>query len=165
MGARNIGSYLGESETQTVQTHLPVGCSRRQVRLRSGRCYELVFIPTVGSEEELSEAAYLATVADHTPEAHAIYTGALLGSHFKITLPKDSRLVPPASNVAASGINLKDRFIRKGTLDVIESWVWQMGGKIHSQTRRIVEQIIRRGHRAIVIADHRQDLGVIEVVC
>ena len=38
-----------------------------------------------------------------------------------------------------------------------------MGGTIHNRTRQIVNQIIRRGHKAIVIADQEQDLGVVEV--
>jgi K+-transporting ATPase ATPase B chain len=135
----------------------------KHVKLRCGKEFDVLFIPIVGSEEELTEAAYLASVADHSVESDAVFSGALMQGRFKIKLPKGAELVT-LSTSCISGINLSDRFIRKGTLDAIEAWLNDMGGVMHNKTRSIVNQIVRRKHHAIVIADHQQDLGVVELV-
>jgi K+-transporting ATPase ATPase B chain len=121
----------------------------------------LVFVPTTGSENELSEAAYFASIGDSSPEARAIFHSAL-ALRPKIVLPRSSRYFPPTRARSLSGIDFKDRMIRKGSLDEIEAWVSQVGGTLHNQTRKVVSQIERRGGRALVIADQKRDLGVIE---
>jgi high-affinity K+ transport system ATPase subunit B len=137
----------------------------KHVKLRSGKEFDLTFIPTIGSEEELTQAACFSCLADQSPEACAIFSGALLNGKCDARPPKNSRLVSQAQRAGISGINLEDRFLRQGPLELIEAWIENMGGTIHNRTRLIVSQIIRRGHKAIVIADQEQDLGVVEVAC
>jgi K+-transporting ATPase ATPase B chain len=121
------------------------------------------FIPTIGSEEELTQAACFSCLADQSPEACAIYSCALLDGKCEVRPPKNSQLISQAQRVGISGINLEDRFIRQGSLELIEAWIDNMGGSIHNRTRQIVSQILRRGHTAVVIADQEHDIGVVEL--
>jgi high-affinity K+ transport system ATPase subunit B len=135
----------------------------KHVVLKSGQAFDVHFIPVTGSEEEFTEAACLAFLPDHSAQATAIFSGALMQKYRVVKPPKDSTLVPP-NEQNLCGINLEDRFIRKGNLQTIDEWLRQMGGILHNRTRAIVEQVIRRRHEAIVVADHEHDLGVIELV-
>jgi potassium-transporting ATPase ATP-binding subunit len=137
--------------------------SFKHVKLRSGKEFDLAFIPTIGSEEELAQAACFSCLADQSPESCAIYSGALLDGKCEVRPPKNSQLISQAQRVGISGINLQDRFIRQGSLELIEAWLEKMGGSIHNRTRLLVSQILGRGHTAVVIADQEHDIGVIEL--
>jgi K+-transporting ATPase ATPase B chain len=121
---------------------------------------EAVFIPTVGSEEELAQAAYLASLADPTPNGKLIAELALrkVGT---IRVPENSKLVYASQNYPICGINLYDHMIRKGSISSIEEWVRNVGGYFHCRIRSVVSQILKKGGFAIVIANESVDLGVI----
>ena len=131
-----------------------------QPRLEPVETLEAFFIPTVGSEEELAHAAYLASLADPTPNGKLIAQLALrrLGS---IKAPENFKLVYASQGDPICGINLNGQMIRKGPLSSIEEWVRNTGGYFHCQIRKVVSQILTKGGFAIVIANETVDLGVI----
>jgi K+-transporting ATPase ATPase B chain len=119
---------------------------------------DAVFIPTFGTEEELARAAYLASLADLSPDGQLIAELALerAGS---VDLPVAARLVPKAGEM--SGVDLSDRMLRIGSLDSIEAWLHDARGYLDGRLRKIVSQILARGGLAFVVADESSDLGVI----
>jgi high-affinity K+ transport system ATPase subunit B len=121
------------------------------------------FIPTQGTEKDLAKAAILSAVPDHSPESCAIFSTAF-GITREIQLPKDCHLIAPFSQDTLSGIDLKNRRIRKGRLDKIEEWLAQCGGVTHQGIREIVTEVESRGNQAFVVADQETDLGVIEIL-
>ena len=121
------------------------------------------FIPTVGTERDLARVAILSAVPNHSSESHAIFSKALGITH-EVRLPKDSILVAPQEFNSLSGVDLKNRKIRKGRLDQVEAWLRQCGGVTHQGIQQIVAEIEGRGHQALVVADNKTDLGVIELV-
>jgi K+-transporting ATPase ATPase B chain len=121
---------------------------------------ETVFIPVTGSEEELAQAAYLATLADPTR------TGKMLAqaSHQRIgpvSLPDSYDLVSASPVNDLSGINFRNGMLREGSLESIEKWVRKLGGHVHCHVRKLVSQIADRGDHAIVIASEKIILGVV----
>lgn len=137
-----------QSSVPTLQPHL------------EAEKLEAFFIPTVGSEEELAQAAYLACLADPTPTGKLVAKLSLhkVGS---IQIPENSKLVYASQNDPICGINLKDHMIRKGSINSIEEWVRNVGGFFHCRIRSVVSQVLNRGGFAIVIANESADLGVI----
>jgi len=136
----------------------------KRVELLSGKQFEVTFVPTTGSEDELIEAAYLASLPDRSPEAQAIYFGALCsGVRFNSVIPEEAESFFSDPGGRFSGMNISGRMIRKGALEIIERWILSTGGAIRAQARDLVAEIRNRGNHAIVVADHQRDLGVIEV--
>jgi high-affinity K+ transport system ATPase subunit B len=135
----------------------------KQVRLRSGQSLQLVFLPTQGTREELLLGAFLSSIANHAVTGNAIFGAALSERAGEMRVPKGSKLISNDSFDGLSGIDLKDGSIRQGDLHAVASWLSKCGGTLHLQARWAVAQAERRGHRAVVVADQKSDLGVIEV--
>lgn len=138
------------------------GRKAKRVELLSGKVFNVAFLPTSGSEEELVEAAYLASLPDRSQEAQAVYFGALCsGVLFNSVIPEEAHSF--LSDNRISGMAIPGQMIRKGSLEAVESWIASSGGIIHMQARELVAEIRARGNRAIVVACDRQDIGVIEL--
>ena len=82
------------------------------------------FIPATGvTEEELADAAQLASLADETPEGRSIVV--LAKQRFKLR-ERDLRslagtFIPFSAHTRMSGVDIGDRQIRKGAPDAIRS--------------------------------------------
>ncbi len=125
-----------------------------------GERMEAVFIPTIGSEEELAHAAYLASLAD--PSRHGkLLAKAAISKIGPVQLPHQLELVSASPVNELSGINLTHSKLREGTLEAIEKWVRKLGGHIHCQVHKVVQQVVGRGELAIVIASEKLVLGVV----
>jgi K+-transporting ATPase ATPase B chain len=120
---------------------------------------KITFIPLSASEKELIQAALLSCVSDLSAESEAIFQRSveITGN---ITLPRNSNLIYTST---LSGVDLKDRKIRKGALIPIEKWRGTAEGLSHEATLRVIEEVENRGNKALVIADEAHDLGVIEL--
>ena len=121
---------------------------------------EAVFIPAVGSEQDLARAAYLASLADSSATGVLIARLALRRAGV-VDVPQSPDLVYPSMESPICGINLKDRKIRKGPIGLIDKWVSSTGGFCHCRLRSVVSQITNRGGYAIVIATETVVLGVV----
>jgi K+-transporting ATPase ATPase B chain len=123
------------------------------------------FIPVGGRhEQDVAEAAQLASLADETPEGRSIVV--LAKERFGIRerdMGEGHTFVPFSANTRMSGLDLDGRRIRKGASDAVKQWVAEQGGDIPPDLDPIVEQISRGGSTPLVVAEGGSVLGVIEL--
>ncbi|HXX90789.1 MAG TPA: potassium-transporting ATPase subunit KdpB [Acidimicrobiales bacterium] len=123
------------------------------------------FVAATGhSEQDVADAAQLASLADETPEGRSIVVLAkerfgirereLLGEH---------TFVPFTATTRMSGLDMDGRRIRKGAADSVKQWVLEQGGSVPSGLDDVVEQISRAGSTPLVVADGPTIMGVIEL--
>ena len=103
------------------------------------------FFPAHGhTEEEVADAAQLASLADETPEGRSIVV--LAKERFNIRereLPVGSHeFVPFSATTRMSGLDVDGRQIRKGAADSVRTWAVEQGGTPPDGTARD-----RRSHR------------------
>ncbi|MGA2854075.1 MAG: potassium-transporting ATPase subunit KdpB, partial [Verrucomicrobiota bacterium] len=110
------------------------------------------FVPAPGvTEQELADAAQLASLADETPEGRSI---VVLAKNFGIRgrtiheLPGAS-FVPFTAQTRMSGVNLEDRQIRKGSANAIRQFT---GGMFPAEIEKIVEAISLSGGTPLAVA-------------
>jgi len=126
------------------------------------------FVPAAGvTEQQLADAAQLASLADETPEGRSIVVLAKtrfglrerelagLGAHF----------VPFTAQTRMSGIDLTDgtRLIRKGAGDAVRRHVEALGGEFPAGVTQAIEEIARRGSTPLVVSDGARVLGAVEL--
>ena len=123
------------------------------------------FFPVGGHvEQDVADAAQLASLADETPEGRSIVV--LAKERFDIRerhLEGVHTFVPFSATTRMSGLDFDDRQIRKGAAESVKSWVGQQGGAVPADLDGIVERISRGGSTPLVVADGRAILGVIEL--
>ncbi len=123
------------------------------------------FFPAAGhDEEEVANAAQLASLADETPEGRSIVV--LAKERFNIRerdLGAGHVFVPFSATTRMSGLDIDGRQIRKGAADSVKRWVTDQGGTVPDGLDEIVERISRVGSTPLVVADGPTILGVIEL--
>jgi K+-transporting ATPase ATPase B chain len=116
------------------------------------------------TEEEVADAAQLASLADETPEGRSIVV--LAKERFGIRereLAGAHEFVPFSATTRMSGLNLDGRQIRKGAAESVRTWVVEQGGAPPDGLQEIVDRISRVGSTPLVVADGPVVLGVIEL--
>ncbi len=124
------------------------------------------FVPAPGvTEQELADAAQLASLADETPEGRSIVV--LAKEKFNIRAREvahpHATFVPFTAQTRMSGVDIEDRSVRKGAADSVKQWVEQQGGIYPNDVEKAVEAASRAGRTPLVVADDRKVLGVIEL--
>ncbi len=123
------------------------------------------FFPAAGhTEEEVADAAQLASLADETPEGRSIVV--LAKDRFNIRerdLAGPHEFVPFSATTRMSGLNVDGRQIRKGAAEAVRNWVIEQGGTVPEGLQDIVDRIARAGSTPLVVADGPTILGVIEL--
>jgi len=123
------------------------------------------FYPVGGhSEEEVADAAQLASLADETPEGRSIVV--LAKERFSIRereMGAGHAFIPFSATTRMSGIDVDDRKIRKGAVDSVKRWATEQGGTVPSDLDPIVDRISRAGSTPLVVAEGQELLGVIEL--
>jgi K+-transporting ATPase ATPase B chain len=123
------------------------------------------FFPVGGrTEEEVADAAQLASLADETPEGRSIVV--LAKERFAIRerdMGAGHTFIPFSATTRMSGIDVDDRKIRKGAADSVKEWATEQGGTVPAELDPIVERISRSGSTPLVVADGQHVLGVIEL--
>ena len=121
------------------------------------------FLPASGvTEQELADAAQLASLADETPEGRSI---VVLAKNFGIRareiheLP-GAQFVPFTAQTRMSGVNYEGRQIRKGASSAVKQFV---GGTLPKEVESAVENISRSGGTPLVVATQERALGVIHL--
>ena len=122
------------------------------------------FIPAPGvSENELADAAQLASLADETPEGRSIVVlakdkyglrGRELGS-------VAATFIPFSAVTRMSGVDMDGREIRKGARDAIVKYVKDAGGTVPQETMEAVDRISNSGGTPLLVAEDARALGVI----
>jgi K+-transporting ATPase ATPase B chain len=124
------------------------------------------FIPAPGvTEQELADAAQLASLADETPEGRSIVI--LAKQKFQLR-GRDLGSTPHAfhkfsAQTRMSGVDLEGRELRKGAVDAIRKFIEAHGGNWPARISDAVDTIARTGATPIVVADGRKALGTIEL--
>src|SRR6202522_2844067 len=123
------------------------------------------FYPAAGvSEEELANAAQMASLADETPEGRSIVV--LAKQLFNIReqdMGAGHVFIPFTAVTRMSGLDIDGRQIRKGAAESVKRWVMDQGGTVPEGLDEIVERISRAGSTPLTVADGPRILGVIEL--
>jgi len=119
------------------------------------------FLPLDGvSEQELAEAAYLASKADETPEGRSIVV--LAQSKYGITEGAvQGTFVPFTAQTRLSGIDSINGSIRKGAMDAVLAWSGlSLSG---AALTTIADRIAKTGGTPLGVVKDRRLLGVIKL--
>jgi K+-transporting ATPase ATPase B chain len=123
------------------------------------------FVPVGGhTEQEVADAAQLASLADETPEGRSIVV--LAKERFDIRqreLEADHTFVSFSATTRMSGLDIGNRQIRKGAAESVKRRVTDQGGTVPADLDGIVDGIARAGSTPLVVADGENILGVIEL--
>jgi K+-transporting ATPase ATPase B chain len=128
------------------------------------------FIPLPGvSEQELADAAQLASLSDETPEGRSIVVLAKerYGIRGRDMAPLGAHFVPFSAQTRLSGVNMEGEQIRKGAVDAIIAYVRQANGNanmpIPRELERGAEAIAKTGGTPLAVARQGRLLGVIHL--
>jgi K+-transporting ATPase ATPase B chain len=124
------------------------------------------FIPAAGvSEEELADAAQLASLADETPEGRSIVVLAKQRYNLR---ERDlgalgASFVHFSAHTRMSGVNIGARQVRKGAADAVRRHVEALGGAFPKAVLDLVQDVARRGSTPLIVSDDARVLGIIEL--
>ncbi|HVW63935.1 MAG TPA: potassium-transporting ATPase subunit KdpB, partial [Nitrosospira sp.] len=120
------------------------------------------FFPAPGvTEEQLADAAQLASLADGTPEGRSIV--ALAKQRFNIrgrdmeTL--HAAFIPYSAHTRLSGVDIGNRAIRKGAADSMKKYAASLGHPYPPEVIRTTDDIARRGSTPLVVVDNSRVMG------
>ena len=122
------------------------------------------FIPVDGhTVEELADAAQLASLADETLEGRSVVILAKekFGIRGRELQNLEMKFVPFTATTRMSGVDMKEREIRKGAADSIKEYVVKQGGKYSSECEKIVKGIANKGGTPLVVSKNHTILGII----
>ncbi len=122
------------------------------------------FRPAPGvDEQQLADAAQLASLSDETPEGRSIVV--LAKERFNIRgrdlEHAEAEFVQFTARTRMSGINIGEKRVRKGAAATIEQFVVEEGGVFPDQVKKDVEQIAREGGTPLVVAENSRVLGTV----
>ncbi|HXH15988.1 MAG TPA: potassium-transporting ATPase subunit KdpB [Sphingomonas sp.] len=114
-------------------------------------------------DEELAEAALLASLADETPEGRSIVV--LAREKFGVTtnvLPSDAEVIPFTAQTRISGVIVGGSLIQKGAVDsILKANPGAGTTAAATELRRITDEIARAGGTPLAVAMDGRLLGVI----
>jgi potassium-transporting ATPase ATP-binding subunit len=129
------------------------------------------FIPAEGiTQEQLADAAQLASLADETPEGRSVVV--LAKEQFDIRAREMQSLetvfILFTAQTRMSGIDLRSpdgqiRSIRKGAANAIRKFIENNNGFFPKNVDEIVSDVSRQGATPLVVAENNQVLGVIHL--
>jgi K+-transporting ATPase ATPase B chain len=121
-------------------------------------------LPLDGVEEqELAQAAQLASLADETPEGRSIVVLAKARYGLRERTLHGATLVPFTAQTRMSGVDLEGRAVRKGAADSIRRWVEEQGGHVPDELTAVVEGVALGGGTPLAVAVGPRVLGVIHL--
>jgi len=116
-------------------------------------------------EEELANAAQLASLADETPEGRSIVV--LAKQRFQLRERDlhslNATFVPFSAHTRMSGVDIGERKVRKGAPDAIQKHVESFGQAMPRGVVMAVEEVARRGSTPLLVSDGPRVLGIIEL--
>lgn len=122
------------------------------------------FLPAPGiSEQQLADAAQLASLADETPEGRSIVV--LAKQKFNLRErdlhSMNATFIPFSAQTRMSGVNVQDRVVRKGAVDAVRRHIESNGGAFPSEVNRLVEEVARGGGTPLVVCEGATVMGVV----
>jgi potassium-transporting ATPase ATP-binding subunit len=124
------------------------------------------FIPAAGvTEEELADAAQLASLADETPEGRSIVV--LAKQRFRLRerdlASLGATFVHFSAHTRMSGVDIGGREVRKGAADAIRRQVERLGQPFPKAVQASVDEVARRGSTPLIVSDGARVLGIVEL--
>jgi K+-transporting ATPase ATPase B chain len=124
------------------------------------------FLPVGGvRNQDLAAAALASSLADDTPEGRSIV--ALAKGDFGLAEPKldpkTTVVVPFTAQTRISGVDIGDRWIRKGAIDSILRYLKLPLEKAPVEFRQAVERVAMSGGTPLAVAEEGRLLGVIHL--
>ena len=117
------------------------------------------------TELQLADAAQLSSLADETPEGRSIVV--LAKQRFNLRERNMTQLeatfIPFSAQTRMSGVDLKERAVRKGAAAAMRNYVEALGFTFPRSVSQAVDEIARQGSTPLVVADGGRVLGVIEL--
>ena len=114
---------------------------------------------------ELAEAAYLASLADETPEGRSIV--ALASEKYGVAdlpMPRGAEVVPFSAQTRLSGLLTGDTLIQKGAVDSV---LRANGGESvrpnQAELQSLADEIARSGGTPLAVARNGQLLGILQL--
>ena len=132
------------------------------ITLGNRQAAELLALTGV-DEQELAEAAQLASLADETPEGRSIVVLAKERYGLRERTLHGATLVPFTAQTRMSGVDLEGRLVRKGAADSVRRWVEEQGGQVPDELTTVVEGVAMGGGTPLAVADGPRVLGVIHL--
>jgi K+-transporting ATPase ATPase B chain len=124
------------------------------------------FRPAPGvAEQDLADAAQLASLADETPEGRSIVV--LAKEKFNIRgrelAAPHAAFFPFTAQTRMSGVDIEGRSIRKGAADSVRRYVEENGGTWPTEVAKAVDTASRAGRTPLVVAEGGMVLGIVEL--
>src|ERR1700716_853841 len=134
------------------------------ITLGNRQAAEFIAAPGV-TEQDLADAAQLASLADEPPEGLSIVV--LAKQRFRLR-ERDlgalaATFVPFSAHTRMSGVNVGERQVRKGAADAIQKHVENLGKVFPKAMLTTVQEVARRGSTPLLVSDGPRVLGVIEL--
>jgi potassium-transporting ATPase ATP-binding subunit len=124
------------------------------------------FIAAPGvQEQELADAAQLASLADETPEGRSIVVLAKekFGLRGRDVEKLKATFIKFSAHTRMSGVDFDGRRIRKGAGDAIAKFVTEQGGTVPADVQVAVQEIAKQGATPLVVADGKRVMGVVQL--
>jgi potassium-transporting ATPase ATP-binding subunit len=134
------------------------------ITLGNRHATEFVAAPGV-REQEIADAAQLASLADETPEGRSIVVLAKdkYGLRARELASAAATFIPFSAVTRMSGVDLDGHKIRKGAVDAIVRYIKEQNGMFPPEVKEAVERIANSGGTPLVVAEDDRVLGVIHL--
>jgi potassium-transporting ATPase ATP-binding subunit len=124
------------------------------------------FVPVGGhTEEELAQAALMASLTDETPEGRSIVVLAKQKYGMKLKeLAADAETIAFSAETRLSGVNVEGKKYRKGAADSTIAFVKGLGAKgVPAKLEDVVDRVARAGATPLVVCCDAEILGVVNL--
>ncbi|MEG0682271.1 MAG: potassium-transporting ATPase subunit KdpB [Raoultibacter sp.] len=124
------------------------------------------FIAVDGAtEQEVADAAQLASLTDETPEGRSIVVLAkqLFGIRARALEGAQMKSIPFSASTRMSGVDFDGHEIRKGAAEAIKNYVEDFGGVYSDQCKQQVEEVSRLGGTPLLVARDHAIVGVVNL--
>lgn len=131
-----------------------------------GNLQAVTFKPIQGvSEHDLAEAAWLASMADETPEGRSVVN--LAWDTYQITTDENKMskpvFVPFSAATRMSGVDIQTDHYRKGAADSVQHYIVSLGASWPDEATACAEAIAKNGGTPLIVTKNTTVLGVIDL--
>ncbi|HVZ90273.1 MAG TPA: potassium-transporting ATPase subunit KdpB [Rhizomicrobium sp.] len=134
------------------------------ITLGNRQASEFLALPGV-NEEDLADAAQLASLSDETPEGRSIVVLAKekYGIRGRDMAPAHAAFIAFSAQTRISGVDTGGACIRKGAVDAVLSWCGPLAKADAPALNALAERIAKTGGTPLAVAKDRKLLGVIHL--
>lgn len=131
-----------------------------------GNGQAVTFKPIQGvSEHDLAEAAWLASMADETPEGRSVVN--LARDTYQITTDENQMskpvFVPFSAATRMSGVDIQTDHYRKGAADSVQHYIVSLGASLPDEATACAEAIAKNGGTPLIVTKNTIVLGAIDL--